>query len=326
MFAEGSLAQNNLTPINETFPEYPGGESALIGFISTKLYENMYEKSKKIEGFVKLKFNVNDEGNTSSPTVVKSSGNGILDNDFLIMIEKMPAWKAGTTNGIPVSKEVELPIKFNVVKTGSVTSSVISLVENKENLIYSPTFKGGSEELFKFIETNKTYPKALKKEGIIGESIVKFLIDSFGKVCIPTIRQSSGNTELDKEAVRIITSMPNWTPAFSNSRRINQYCDLKVSFGKKSQLHELRKKNYELANENFNDGMKTFQENKLTIAKEKYKTAYYLNCYHSDALYNLGVTYFRLNQKDSACYYWNELKANFARKEADELIKKYCSN
>lgn len=323
-FAKVSFAQNEgkkevFTQI-ETMPEFPGGPSEMMRFIQKNI--QLPESSKEIDniGKVFLKFVVNADGKVSDVIVLKSSGCELCDKEGIRVISIMPLWKPGTQNGKTVPVFFNLPINFSMKDTWKVVNS------RSPNHIFSPIFKGGTEDMLKFIDKNKVYPKALKEKGVIGETIVKFLVDSTGKISHAIVRQSSGYVDLDNEALRVVSIMPNWIPAIEDGKRLNRYCDLPISFGKNSKIIELRKNQYDLSNKYFNDGMKEFQTNNIIAAKENYKKAYELNCYHSDALYNLGVSYFKLNQKDSACVCWNELKTNFAKQEADELIKKFCLN
>lgn len=326
LIAKASFAQDGMTAKNETLPEFPGGVNQMLGFISKNLNYPTYEKNKKITGNISLKFVVDINGDVSNAEITKSSGNPAFDEAAIKAIYKMPKWKPGSKDNELISVTYYLPIIFDINKKGAITEKKILFAEDESRVISSPIYRGGTEEMMKFINKNKVYPKTVKDSGIVGEAIIKFIVDSTGKVCVPSVRQSSGNSELDKEALKLIASMPNWIPAYKNGKRINQYCDLAIQFGKKTKIDDVKKNQYDLANKYFNEAMIEFQAGNISYAKEKYKKAYQLNCYHSDALYNLGVSYFKLNQKDSACICWTDLKVNFAKHEADELIKKYCTN
>lgn len=326
LFVKVSFAQENMSAKNEVLPEFPGGINEMLSFISKNLNYPTYAKNKKIIGNIDLKFVVDTNGNVSNAEVTKSSGDTIFDEAAIKAIYKMPKWKPGSKNNELIPVTYYLPIIFDINKKGAITEKKLLFARDETRVISAPVFRGGTEEMMKFINENKVYPKAIKDSGIVGETIIKFLIDSIGKVCIPSVRQSSGNSKLDKEALKLVASMPNWIPAYKNGNRINQYCDLAIQFGKKAKVDEVKKNQHNLSNKYFNDGMIAFQTDNISLAKEKYKKAYQLNCYHSDALYNLGISYFKLNQKDSACVCWSDFKINFAKQEADELIKKYCSN
>lgn len=326
LFAKVSLAQGD----SITSPKLKQNSkleqellSYYINYWKSPLQMNGQKKERegKVLQSVKITLSVNELGNPFSVKIVKSSNYENYDQAILIKFNKSE-WCPATIANKPIASQIIVLIDEGCIRH----IQLLSLNKNDALSITQPIFRGGSEEMIKFINKNKQYPKFLKDEKKIGLSIVKFLIDSTGKVSNVKIRQSSGYELFDIEAVRVASSMPNWIPALDGTHRISRYCDLTIAFGNKEKLQAMKESKIELSNKNFKEGMESFQSDKLSSAKEKYKKAYTLNCYHSDALYNLGVTYFKLNQKDSACYYWNELKVNFARKEADELIKKYCSN
>ncbi len=324
LFTKVSLGQKDSGTVVEIMPEFTGGVSEMMKFFGANTRYPHVAKEAGIQGKCYLSFVVEPSGKIANAKIEKGiSGCPECDREALRVISSMPDWKPGFQNGKAVPVLINVPFNFSLHNAyGGLEASS----NNNRLVMYAPTFRGGPEEMTKFINKNKHYPKSLKDENIIGSSIVKFFVDSTGKVSNATIRQGSGYELFDIEAIRVVLSMPNWIPALDGTRRISRYCDLTIAFGNKEKLQAMKESKIELSNKNFKEGMESFQSDKLSSAKEKYKKAYILNCYHSDALYNLGVTYFRLNQKDSACYCWNELKVNFGRKEADELIKKYCSN
>jgi len=73
-----------------------------------------------------------------------------------------------------------------------------------------PQFPGGNEALTAFIIANVKYPDKARKAGIQGKVFVSFTIDKDGKVKNQKI-QTSVDSELDAEALRVIGLMPAWT-------------------------------------------------------------------------------------------------------------------
>ncbi len=192
-----------------------------------------------------------------------------------------------------------------------------------------PEFPGGVVEMMKFISKNTIYPSEAKKQEIVGQPLVKFVVDSTGLIKNIQINQSSGNKLLDEEALRVVSTMPKWKPGVQGVRKVPVLITLPVSFNVNGKLPEFKKKLMEQGNLYYNEGVKEFGLNNFKLAKENYKKAIALNCYDTDSKYNLGATYLKLNQKDSACVVWEDLKNSFNKKdkeEAEKLIKKYCSN
>lgn len=304
-----------------------------IEFELVRQFKKVFEQTLKMNGQVveskntyvkhlRLEMCIDEIGNSFDIKLVKSSNIENYDNYVINKFKKIQQWNPAYLNNTPIFSKIELLIDEGLIKQIKVLSI------NKDIALKStpPIFRGGEKELLKFIDENKNYSKEQKNKSLVGITIVKFLVDSIGNISQAMVRQSSGSKELDAEAIRIVSIMPSWISAIENGKRLNKYCNLQITFGKKGEIEKLKQKQYASSTKYFSDGMKQFQANDLNSAKESYKKAYELNCYHSDALYNLGVSYFKLNKKDSACICWNDFKINFAKQEADELIKKYCTN
>ena len=63
-----------------------------------------------------------------------------------------------------------------------------------------------------YINRNLKYPQISRENNSQGRVIVRFIIDSNGVVTSPQVVRSSGDCNLDMEAVRVIESMPKWKP------------------------------------------------------------------------------------------------------------------
>ena len=92
--------------------------------------------------------------------------------------------------------------------------------ENGEKVKYYnfeiyPSYPGGKQKMYTFIKRHMRYPILSKKYNIGGKVIVDFKIDTAGKIINIKIKQSV-NDEIDKEALRIINLMPNWTSGFQD--------------------------------------------------------------------------------------------------------------
>lgn len=87
----------------------------------------------------------------------------------------------------------------------------------KEDKIYyggveeEPSFPGGEEALRDFISKNLRYPIFAKENGIQGRVQVSFIVEKDGSLTDFVITQSA-HPSLDKEAIRVLQSMPKWNP------------------------------------------------------------------------------------------------------------------
>ncbi len=93
-----------------------------------------------------------------------------------------------------------------------------------------PEFPGGQKAMFQYIADNVVYPLAAREKGIQGRSVCQFVVNKSGLLSDIMVVKSSGNEELDTEAVRVIASMPKWQPGRSADEVVRVKYTVPVSF------------------------------------------------------------------------------------------------
>lgn len=92
-----------------------------------------------------------------------------------------------------------------------------------------PTFPGGEEALKKYIAANTRYPAVALENGVEGIVIVGFIVTTDGSLKnIKVIKFV--DPDLEKEAVRVVTSMPAWIPAEKNGTPFEAPSKVEVPF------------------------------------------------------------------------------------------------
>jgi len=92
-----------------------------------------------------------------------------------------------------------------------------------------------------FISNHINYPKLSEQLGDQGIVYVQFIVTKTGEVKNAKVRK--GVTELlDKEAMRVVSSMPNWIPGEQNGEKINVRFTLPIQFRISDPLNENKKK------------------------------------------------------------------------------------
>jgi len=92
-----------------------------------------------------------------------------------------------------------------------------------------PEFPGGDQKLFNFLGSNTHYPVEAAKNGIQGRVILQFYVGTDGKITdIKIVRKV--NDYLDMEALRVVRSMPEWTPGEHEGQKVRVKYTLPVSF------------------------------------------------------------------------------------------------
>jgi protein TonB len=93
----------------------------------------------------------------------------------------------------------------------------------------NPEFPGGPAAMMKYLYDNLHYPTVAQENGIKGKVTLQFVVDKGG--VISQIKVLKGvDPSLDKEAVRVVQSMPKWIPGKQNGKPVNVWFTLPVSF------------------------------------------------------------------------------------------------
>lgn len=92
-----------------------------------------------------------------------------------------------------------------------------------------PQFPGGQIAMLKYIMENIKYPEQAMKEGIQGRVAVRFIVEKDGSISdVKPIL--SVHPLLNKEAVRVVESMPKWTPGKQNGKPVRVRFNVPVMF------------------------------------------------------------------------------------------------
>lgn len=89
-----------------------------------------------------------------------------------------------------------------------------------------PAFKGNVNQ---WLSSHLQYPAVAQENGIQGRVIVKFVVGRDGSVSQAQIARGV-DPSLDREALRVVNSMPKWTPGMNNGQPANVWFTLPVTF------------------------------------------------------------------------------------------------
>lgn len=114
---------------------------------------------------------------------------------------------------------------------------ILDFAEEKEvddDLVFQhveqmPEFPGGYAALMKYLSKNLEYPSAASENGVQGRVYVNFVISKDGQIGDVKILRGVDKF-LDKEAVRVVQQMPEWSPGEQRGRKVNVSCSLPVNF------------------------------------------------------------------------------------------------
>lgn len=201
-----------------------------------------------------------------------------------------------------------------------------------------PYFEGGDSMLSKFIGDKLDY-RYIRESGIIMAYVqANFVITKEGKVKNLKINTVKGyNVDINKQMYKILSLMPDWIPGTNQNGDFNYQLYIRIDAFKSDQnsvvvfpwYYYLLIKNANLITEKFNqyydEGVKLSNEGNWEAALFNFNEALKLQPDDIFTLFNRGISRYRLNDKNGACDDWYKIKS-LKSTEANELIKKFCSN
>ena len=93
----------------------------------------------------------------------------------------------------------------------------------------NPMFPGGDKALMQYLQKNLKYPAQAQENGIQGRVMVQFVVNKDGSIVEPKIIRPV-DPSLDKEAIRVVSSMPKWTPGKQRGKNVRVRFTLPVTF------------------------------------------------------------------------------------------------
>ena len=128
------------------------------------------------------------------------------------------------TDDINVTREFQQEVIVEEKKPEPVDDNkVFDIVEQK------PQFPGGEAALLKYIAEHLRYPARAQENGIQGRVVVQFVVTKTGSIGEVKVVRSK-DPDLDKEAVRVVKTLPNFVPGKMNGHSVNVWYTLPITF------------------------------------------------------------------------------------------------
>lgn len=242
--------------VAEEMAKYPGGLQALMQFLSENIHYPAEAEKQNISGRVLCLFIINEDG-TVSDAKIKQSAHPLLDQEALRVVNMLNGWIPAKANGHAVKCAITLPITFRLPSKDEKSTGAPSAYQPEKKAagyMYEPNkapieppaknvdafaeFPGGKEALLNYLSTHIKYPHGAEVYGISGRVVCSFIVEKDGSITDVKVAKSVHHA-LDKEAVRVISSMPRWAPAMKNGQPVRIRYSLPVTF----RLQEKKRKN-----------------------------------------------------------------------------------
>lgn len=233
----------------EVMPEFPGGQGALLQFLAKSIKYPVIAQQNGIQGRVTCSFVVGKDGVIRNIEVIRGVDPS-LDLEAARVISMMPKWKPGMQKGKEVSVKYTVPVTFRLQgkednkptplpagegdneitvvgygeqKSADTSGQVFAIVEKM------PQFPGGEKAINEFISKTLQYPVIAQENGIQGKVVCSFIINQDGSVTDAEV-VSGVDPSLDREALRIVSAMPKWTPGTQRGKAVRVKYTMPVTF------------------------------------------------------------------------------------------------
>lgn len=219
---------------------------ALVGFSLPKLIELATPKQKEV---------------MTEVTTLSALEKAVVKNDIkkqTVAVEPPPALKSSIKFTAPVIKKDEEVAEEEEIKSqqeltdakGSISiadvkgnddANGVDIADIKENVTQEveekvwevieqmPQFPGGETELLSFIAKSIRYPVIAQENGIQGRVIIRFVVSKTGMVSNVEVLRSL-DAACDREAVRVVKTLPKWIPGKQNGVNVPVYYTLPITF------------------------------------------------------------------------------------------------
>ena len=216
-------------------PMYSGGSHEMTRFIANSLRYPREAAENDIQGLVVYTFVVELDGSLSNFEIMHRA-HPLLDAEALRIIQSMPAWRPAVYKGENVRSTQYVPMYFKLNKNGVRTTAqqrkVMPIDPNEQIFTIvdkMPEFPTGEEGLGRFISEFIQYPVRAKQEGVQGRILCAFIVRKDGTISNLEVINGIDN-ELDNEALRVLSTMPKWTPGQNDNKTVSVKCILPIDF------------------------------------------------------------------------------------------------
>ncbi|MGE0077146.1 MAG: TonB family protein [Bacteroidales bacterium] len=232
-----SINEDDAFVVVDNMPKFNNkGIDAAREYIAQNLKYPDIAAKKGIQGRVYVSFVVEKDGSVSNTKIVRSV-DPILDEEVLRVVNNMPKWTPGSQNGKTVRVKFTIPAIFNLnnksqdSKGKDVSTVVVDDYEPFVVVEVMPKFedKDDMSTVYNYITQNIQYPSIAKEKGIQGKVYVSFVTEEDGRVSNVKVERGV-DPILDKEALKVIESMPKWTPGYQRGKAVRVKFTIPVSF------------------------------------------------------------------------------------------------
>lgn len=234
----GSAAQATVASGGQVYdkveqpPRFPGGYEALERWKKQHIVYPEEAIERGAQGQVVVRFVILNTGEVTDAEILRSI-DPALDKEALRLVSSMPRWTPGMQDGNAVSVRWDEPVTFTL-PTAEEIAEMERIKKEKDQKVFDiveqqPQFPGGQNALTQWLGANMKYPKIAEENGIEGRVMMQFIVRSTGEITDIKVARSV-DPSLDKEAIRVISSMPKWIPGKQGGEAVNVRYTMPLTF------------------------------------------------------------------------------------------------
>ncbi len=210
----------------DTSPEFVGGRKAMWAFIHENMNYPDECAQKGIEGEVGVRFKVLADGSIGDIKVTQPV-DSLLDAEAVRLVSMLPKFTPGTAAGRPVNvwKGLKIRIPYYRQKSDEDAKAdeymrTLAEMSRQQHLDEPPVFRGGNKDLVRYINRALRYPSDCALSLVEGDVTVRYTVHKDGSVGDVKVIKSA-HQSLDREAVRVVSSLPKFKPGISGGEPVN---------------------------------------------------------------------------------------------------------
>ena len=224
-------------------PMFPGGDQALIAYMSNNLVYPEAAVRKQLQGRLFVRFVVEADGRLTNIAIHRSA-HPILDEEGMRMVRSMPRWVPARREGVTVAAPMMLPITFKLPSQGLASlvdrlqkSNVkqvaepdsIPVIDENSTDIERPIFPGGERGFNDFLRSKLEYPEVEYRNRNQGEVHLRFVVDVDGSISQVTVVKGT-SPAFDKAALDVMKLAPKFIPARKDGKPIQAWHYIVIRF------------------------------------------------------------------------------------------------
>lgn len=288
------------------------GETQLLRILAQNIRYPEAAREANTQGTVVARFIVEPTGRMSYIRIIKDIGNG-CGEEALRVIKALDTlglrWQPAQIAGKPVRSYSVLPLRFKL------TEATPYIITESGDSLYTiidtaPQFKGGDDELTKFVINRVEYPKTYLDSCKAGVIELSLLIHPDAKIEVENqLDFSNLGMDFQFKAIQLANRTANlWEPATYQGKKVLSSVPLRVLFKSSAPGCTSVNEQFDQAMVLAAEGVVLSEQSKTEEAIQKWNAALTLTPDNCELLYYRGTALLNINRREDACTDYNRIK------------------